>query len=272
MSENLDLFGDASPIPPAAVPQAVVRKVEALRAQLQQWAHEYYVLDTPTVPDGEYDKVFQQLQALEGAYPTLITPDSPTQRVIGAVLDGLTPVRHAVPMLSIRTETDNEASGAEAFDARIRRELELNDGAPAVEYVAEPKFDGLAMNLRYEHGMLVHAVTRGDGEVGEDVTHNIRTIRQIPLVLKADNVPAVLEVRGEVYMRRADFLKLNERQETAGGKLFANPRNAAAGSVRQLDSHIAMQRPLSFFAYGVGEVTPPEQGGSVFITHYAMLQ
>lgn len=272
MSENLDLFGDASPIPPAAVPQAVVRKVEALRAQLQQWAHEYYVLDTPTVPDGEYDKVFQQLQALEGAYPTLITPDSPTQRVIGAVLDGLTPVRHAVPMLSIRTETDNEASGAEAFDARIRRELELNDGAPAVEYVAEPKFDGLAMNLRYEHGMLVHAVTRGDGEVGEDVTHNIRTIRQIPLVLKADNVPAVLEVRGEVYMRRADFLKLNERQETAGGKLFANPRNAAAGSVRQLDSHIAMQRPLSFFAYGVGEVTPPEQGGPVFITHYAMLQ
>ncbi|WP_284337601.1 NAD-dependent DNA ligase LigA [Comamonas sp. NoAH] len=272
MSENLDLFGDASPIPPAAVPQAVVRKVEALRAQLQQWAHEYYVLDTPTVPDGEYDKVFQQLQALEGAYPTLITPDSPTQRVIGAVLDGLTPVRHAVPMLSIRTETDNEASGAEAFDARIRRELELNDGAPAVEYVAEPKFDGLAMNLRYEHGMLVHAVTRGDGEVGEDVTHNIRTIRQIPLVLKADNVPAVLEVRGEVYMRRADFLKLNERQETVGGKLFANPRNAAAGSVRQLDSHIAMQRPLSFFAYGVGEVTPPEQGGPVFITHYAMLQ
>lgn len=160
--------------------------MQALRAQLRQWAHEYYVLDAPTVPDGEYDRVFQQLQALEGAYPELVTPDSPTQRVIGAVLDGLTPVRHVVPMLSIRTETDNEASGAEAFDARVRRELELDDSAAPVEYVAEPKFDGLAMSLRYEHGKLVHAVTRGDGEVGEDVTHNIRTIRQIPLSLPAD--------------------------------------------------------------------------------------
>lgn len=271
MSETLDLFGSEMPEKPApAAPETVVAKVQALRAQLQQWAHEYYVLDAPTVPDGEYDRVFQQLQALEGAYPELVTPDSPTQRVIGAVLDGLTPVRHVVPMLSIRTETDNEASGAEAFDARVRRELELDDSAAPVEYVAEPKFDGLAMNLRYEHGKLVHAVTRGDGEVGEDVTHNIRTIRQIPLSLPAD-VPPVLEVRGEVYMRRADFAKLNERQEAAGGKLFANPRNAAAGSVRQLDSNIAMQRPLSFFAYGVGEVTPVEQGGPDFVTHYGML-
>lgn len=272
MSETLDLFGDAAPVQPAsAAPKNVVAKVQALRAQLQQWAHEYYVLDAPTVPDGEYDRVFQQLQALEGAYPALISPDSPTQRVIGAVLDGLQPVRHVVPMLSIRTETDNEASGAEAFDARVRRELELADSAAAVEYVAEPKFDGLAMNLRYESGKLVHAVTRGDGEVGEDVTHNIRTIRQIPLVLPAD-VPPVLEVRGEVYMRRADFDQLNARQEAAGGKQFANPRNAAAGSVRQLDSHIAMQRPLSFFAYGVGEVTAAEQGGPAFATHYDMLQ
>lgn len=271
MSETLDLFGSEMPEQPAqAAPKTVVSKVHALRAQLQQWAHEYYVLDAPTVPDGEYDRVFQQLQALEGAYPELVTPDSPTQRVIGAVLDGLTPVRHVVPMLSIRTETDNEASGAEAFDARVRRELELDDSAPPVEYVAEPKFDGLAMNLRYEQGKLVHAVTRGDGEVGEDVTHNIRTIRQIPLSLPAD-VPPVLEVRGEVYMRRADFAKLNARQEAAGGKLFANPRNAAAGSVRQLDSNIAMQRPLSFFAYGVGEVTPVEQGGPDFVTHYGML-
>lgn len=271
MSETLDLFGSEMPEKPApAAPKTVVAKVQALRAQLQQWAHEYYVLDAPTVPDGEYDRVFQQLQALEGAYPELVTPDSPTQRVIGAVLDGLTPVRHVVPMLSIRTETDNEASGAEAFDARVRRQLELDDSAPAVEYVAEPKFDGLAMSLRYEHGKLVHAVTRGDGEVGEDVTHNIRTIRQIPLSLPAD-APPVLEVRGEVYMRRADFAKLNERQEAAGGKLFANPRNAAAGSVRQLDSNIAMQRPLSFFAYGVGEVTPVEQGGPDFVTHYGML-
>ena len=213
MSETLDLFGSKMPEKPApAAPKTVVAKVQALRAQLQQWAHEYYVLDAPTVPDGEYDRVFQQLQALEGAYPELVTPDSPTQRVIGAVLDGLTPVRHVVPMLSIRTETDNEASGAEAFDARVRRELELDDSAAPVEYVAEPKFDGLAMSLRYEHGKLVHAVTRGDGEVGEDVTHNIRTIRQIPLSLPAD-APPVLEVRGEVYMRRADFAQLNERQE-----------------------------------------------------------
>lgn len=271
MSETLDLFGSKMPEKPApAAPKTVVAKVQALRAQLQQWAHEYYVLDAPTVPDGEYDRVFQQLQALEGAYPELVTPDSPTQRVIGAVLDGLTPVRHVVPMLSIRTETDNEASGAEAFDARVRRELELDDSAAPVEYVAEPKFDGLAMSLRYEHGKLVHAVTRGDGEVGEDVTHNIRTIRQIPLSLPAD-APPVLEVRGEVYMRRADFAQLNERQEAAGGKLFANPRNAAAGSVRQLDSNIGMQRPLSFFAYGVGEVTPVEQGGPDFVTHYGML-
>ncbi|MEG2047322.1 MAG: NAD-dependent DNA ligase LigA, partial [Comamonas sp.] len=275
MTENLDLFSAETPEPPAqAAPKAVVAKVQALRAQLQQWAHEYYVQDAPTVPDGEYDRVFQQLQGLELSYPQLVTPDSPTQRVIGAVLDGLTPVRHVVPMLSIRTETDTEATGAEAFDARIRRELELDDSAPAVEYVCEPKFDGLAMSLRYEHGRLVHAVTRGDGEVGEEVTHNIRTIRQIPLSLPTGEggVPPVLEVRGEVYMRRADLEKLNARQEAAGAKLFANPRNAAAGAVRQLDSHIAAQRPLSFFAYGMGDVTPVAQGGPQFGTHYALLQ
>lgn len=279
MNENLDLFS-AEPQDqkaPAAiktgVPESVCSKALALRAQLNQWAHEYYVLDAPSVPDGEYDRVYQQLEALEGAYPQLITPDSPTQRVIGAVLDGLTPVRHAVPMLSIQTETDNEATGAMAFDARVRKELGLDESAAAIEYVAEPKFDGLAMNLRYENGQLVQATTRGDGEVGEDVTHNIRTIRQIPLSLPADrNVPPVVEVRGEVHMAKADLDKLNARQLAAGGKAFANPRNAAAGSVRQLDSSIAAQRPLSFFAYGLGEITPPEQGGPDFGTHYAMLQ
>jgi DNA ligase (NAD+) len=142
-----------------------------LRTRLNRWAHEYYVLDTPSVPDGEYDRQYQQLERLEAAHPELVTPDSPTQRVLGSVLSGLAPVRHAVPMLSIRTETDNEATGAEAFDARIRKELELAEGAPPVEYVAEPKFDGLAMNLRYENGRLVQATTRGDGEVFEDVTH-----------------------------------------------------------------------------------------------------
>lgn len=274
MTENLDLFSAPAQEPSApAAPEKVIAKLWELRARLCQWAHEYYVLDAPSVPDGEYDRVFAQLQALEGAYPQLVTPDSPTQRVIGAVLDGLAAVRHAVPMLSIRTETDNEATGAQAFDARIRRELELAEDAPPVEYVAEPKFDGLAMNLRYEQGRLVQATTRGDGEIGEDVTHNIRTIRSIPLSLPQGlDVPSVLEVRGEIYMRRADFARLNERQLADGGKTFANPRNAAAGSVRQLDSGIAARRPLSFFAHGLGEVTPPEQGGPQFATHFAMLQ
>lgn len=279
MTENLDLFSaepqgqKPSTAINAGVPESVTSKVAALRAQLHQWAHEYYVLDTPTVPDGEYDRVYQQLEALEGAYPALVTPDSLTQRVIGAVLDGLTPVRHAVPMLSIQTETDNEATGAIAFDQRVRKELGLDESAAAIEYVAEPKFDGLAMNLRYENGRLVQATTRGDGEVGEDVTHNIRTIRQIPLTLSAGrDVPPVVEVRGEVHMAKADLDKLNARQQAAGAKTFANPRNAAAGSVRQLDSNIAAQRPLSFFAYGLGEITPPQQGGPDFGTHYAMLQ
>jgi DNA ligase (NAD+) len=261
MAEQSDLFSAPAP----AAPALVATKVEALRAQLNAWAHQYYVQDAPSVPDAEYDRAFQQLQALEGAYPGLVTPDSPTQRVIGAVMDGLTPVRHRVPMLSIRTETDTEATGAEAFDARIRRELKLAPEEPPVEYVAEPKFDGLAMSLRYEAGRLVQAATRGDGEVGEDVTHNIRTIRQIPLALA--DAPPVLEVRGEVYMRRADFDALNERQREQGGKTFVNPRNAAAGAVRQLDSGIAAQRPLSFFAYGLGEVE-----GAEFATHFEVLE
>ena len=271
MTENLDLFSAPAPENKAQAAIDLEAKAAALRAQLNQWAHQYYVLDEPTVPDAEYDRVFRELQALEAAYPHLITPDSPTQRVIGAVMEGLAPVRHVVPMLSIHTETDTEATGAQAFDARVRRELGLTDADPAIEYVAEPKFDGLAMSLRYERGRLVQAATRGDGEVGEDVTHNIRTIRQIPLTLP-EGVPPVLEVRGEVYMRRADFDALNERQREQGGKTFVNPRNAAAGAVRQLDSNITAQRPLSFFAYGLGAITSPADGGPVFRTHYEMLQ
>ena len=267
MTENLGLFD-----PPTPDPQALAAiEIEALRARLNHWAHQYYVLDNPTVPDAEYDRVFRELQALEARYPQQVTPDSPTQRVIGAVMDGLAPVRHAVPMLSIHTETDTEASGAQAFDARVRRELGLQDTDPPIEYVAEPKFDGLAMSLRYEQGRLVQAATRGDGEVGEDVTHNIRTIRQIPLALPAD-VPPVLEVRGEVFMARADFDALNERQREKGEKTFVNPRNAAAGAVRQLDSGITAQRPLRFFAYGLGAITPASEGGPAFRTHYEMLQ
>ena len=267
MNENLNLFSAPEPTDKA---QAAI-EVEALRTRLNHWAHQYYVQDAPTVPDAEYDRAYRELQALEAAHPGLITPYSPTQRVIGAVMDGLAPVRHAVPMLSIHTETDTEATGAQAFDARVRRELGLSDADPAIEYVAEPKFDGLAMSLRYENGRLVQAATRGDGEVGEDVTHNVRTIRQIPLTLP-EGVPPLLEVRGEVYMRRADFDALNERQREQGGKTFVNPRNAAAGAVRQLDSGITAQRPLSFFAYGLGAITPPAEGGPVFRTHYEMLQ
>jgi len=256
-----DLFGvaPASGLTPA-------QQAEQLRAQLHHHAHRYYVLDDPQIPDAEYDRLFQALQALEDAKPDLRTPDSPTQRVLGKVLDGFTPVRHAVPMLSIRTETDTEATGAEAFDARVRRELGLGDDAPPVEYAAELKFDGLAINLRYEHGVLVQAATRGDGETGEDVTQNIRTVGQIPLRLNGVS-PEVLEVRGEVYMRRDDFEQLNERQRERGDKTFVNPRNAAAGAVRQLDPSIAARRPLSFFAYGLGEV----QGWRVPPTHSAML-
>ena len=186
-------------------------RARTLRDQLQQHAHRYYVRDEPSIPDAEYDRLFQELQAIEAAHPELLSPDSPTQRVIGKVLDGFVPVRHTEPMLSIRTETNTQASGAVSFDARVRRELELDDAAPPVEYAAELKFDGLAINLRYEHGVLVQAATRGDGETGEDVTQNIRTIGQIPLRLNAVSAP-VLEVRGEVYMGRRDFDAMNERQ------------------------------------------------------------
>jgi len=266
---TLDLFAE-----PAPAPQAPAARAAQLRQQLQHHGHCYYVLDAPEVPDAEYDRLFRELQALEAAHPELLTADSPTQRVGGRVLDAFAPVRHAVPMLSIRTETDTESSGAEAFDARMRRELGLAEADPAVRYVAELKFDGLAMSLRYENGVLVQAATRGDGETGEDVTANVRTIGQVPLRLPPE-VPAVLEVRGEVYMRRDDFEALNERQRqrmaagAKGEKTFVNPRNAAAGAVRQLDSGIAADRPLSFFAYGLGEVSAAE--GALWRTHYDML-
>ncbi len=230
---------------------APAARAAQLRALLHHHAHRYYVLDAPEVPDAEYDRLFGELQALEAAHPHLRTADSPTQRVLGQVLAGFAPVRHQVPMLSIRTETDTTAAGATAFDDRVRRELRLDADAPPVAYSAELKFDGLAINLRYEHGVLVQAATRGDGETGEDVTQNIRTIGQIPLRLLGAPVP-LLEVRGEVFMRRDDFERMNERQREKGQKSFVNPRNAAAGAVRQLDPAIAAQRPLSFYAYGLG--------------------
>ena len=241
---------------------AAARRAAELREQLHHHAHRYYVLDDPEIPDAEYDRLFSELQALEDAHPALRTPDSPTQRVLGRVLEGLAPVRHAVPMLSIQTETDTSAEGARAFDARVRRELELPDDAPPVAYAAELKFDGLAVNLRYELGVLVQAATRGDGETGEDVTQNIRTIGQIPLRLRGA-APPLLEVRGEVYMRRDAFERLNARQRERGEKTYVNPRNTAAGAVRQLDPAVTASRPLSFYAYGLGDA----QGLPVFARH-----
>ena len=242
-------------------------RAAALRREIERHNYAYYVLDAPTVSDAEYDRLFRELQALEAEHPELATPDSPTRRVGGKPLDGFAPVRHVVPMLSIRTETDTEASGAQAFDARVRKELGLTENDPPVEYAAELKFDGLAINLRYEQGVLVQAATRGDGETGEDVTQNIRTVHAIPLRLHADKPPAVLEVRGEVFMRRDEFERYNAKQREAGKPALVNPRNGAAGSIRQLDPAIAAQRPLSFFAYGLGEV----RGWTLPPTHSATL-
>jgi DNA ligase (NAD+) len=236
-----------------AAPAEAVARAAALRSTIAEHDRHYYVEDAPTISDAEYDALFRELVALESRYPAIVTPDSPTQRVGGQVATSFAPVLHAVPMLSIRTETDSTTGAAARFDARIRRDLGLSDDAPPVDYVAELKFDGLAISLRYEHGELVVAATRGDGEIGEDVTRNVFTIRAVPRRLAMRRPPAVLEVRGEVYMRRADFEALNERQRAAGDKLFINPRNTAAGAVRQLDPAMTAKRPLRFFAYGLGE-------------------
>ena len=244
-------------------------RIDALRREIERHDHAYYVLDAPSVPDGEYDRLFRELQALEQQYPELTSADSPTRRVGGRPLPEFAPVRHAVPMLSIRTETDTEPSGARAFDGRVRRELGLSDSDAMIEYATELKFDGLAINLRYEHGILVQAATRGDGETGEDVTQNVRTVHCIPLRLSGDalDIPAVLEVRGEIYMRRPDFDRYNARQRAFNRPTLVNPRNGAAGSIRQLDPAIAAQRPLSFYAYGLGEF----RGWELPATHSGVL-
>ena len=241
-----------------------VKRIAHLRAEIEQHNYRYYVLDNPSIPDAEFDKLFRELQALEAQHPELLTADSPTQRVGGKVLDAFAPVRHAVPMLSIRTETDISDGGAISFDARVRRELGEHDAV--VEYACELKFDGLAINLRYERGVLVQAATRGDGETGEDVTQNVRTIHCIPLHLKGC-AAEVLEVRGEVYMSRRDFDRYNDKQRAQGLPTLVNPRNGAAGSIRQLDPALAARRPLSFFAYGLGEV----RGWRSPATHSAVL-
>ncbi len=225
-------------------------QLEQLRRQIEQHNHQYYVLDDPQIPDVEYDRLFRQLQALEAAHPELVSPDSPTQRVGGKPLEGFDEVVHAQPMLSLANAFDDDEMAD--FDRRVRERL---DQEQSLDYLAEPKLDGLAINLRYVGGRLQQAATRGDGSNGEDVTQNVRTIASIPLRLIGEGWPQVLEVRGEVFMPRAGFERLNQQARETGGKTFANPRNAAAGSLRQLDSRITAQRPLAFYAYGLGEVS-----------------
>ena len=228
-------------------PVGAVERAARLRAELERHNHAYYVLDAPTVPDAEYDKLFRELQGLEAEYPELLTADSPTQRVGGAPLKEFPPRRHGVPMLSLNNAFAPEE--VDAFDKRVRDGLET---IAAVNYAVEPKFDGLAISLTYENGVFTCGATRGNGVTGEEVTPNLRTLRCIPLRLQGEGWPALIEIRGEVLMFKADFAELNARQRERGDKEFANPRNAAAGSLRQLDSKITAGRPLSFFAYGVG--------------------
>ena len=242
-------------------PRVARERAAALRAEIEAHNHRYYVLDAPTVSDAEYDRLYRELSDLEAKHPELVSPDSPTQRVGGSASPEFATVRHRVPMLSL-----NNAFSAEevaAFDRRARDTL----GIASVEYSAEPKFDGLAINLAYERGRFVAGTTRGDGYEGEDVTANLRTVRSIPLRLHTHDLPPLLEVRGEVIMYRADFARMNARQRERGEREFVNPRNAAAGSLRQLDPRITASRPLRFFAYGVGEV----QGVVVAPTHSAVL-
>lgn len=223
-----------------------------LQRELARLEHAYYVLDQPLVPDAEYDRLYRELLELEAQHPDWVTPDSLSQRVGGAPLKEFMEVKHSVPMLSLNNAF--EESELIGFDRRCREGLGLDH----VEYACELKFDGLAISLRYENGVLVQAATRGDGASGEDVTSNIRTIRAIPLRLQGPNLPNVIEVRGEVFMHRADFEAMNKTAAKSGEKEFANPRNAAAGSLRQLDSKVTAKRPLSFFAYGLGALEPSQ--------------
>jgi len=252
---------------PLSMGEAAARAM-ALRARLERYGHEYYVLDAPSVPDAEYDRLFLELQAIESAHPELITPESPTQRVGGAPSRAFEAVAHAQPMLSLANAF--EAADVDAFDRRVRDALHgLPDGETALTYTGEPKYDGLAVSLRYERGRLTLAATRGDGSTGENVSANVRTIRAVPLrLLDGRPAPEILEVRGEILIFRADFERLNREQRALGEREFVNPRNAAAGALRQLDASITARRPLRFFAYGVGEVV----GAQAPATQWELLQ
>ncbi len=238
------------------------RRLAELRRQLEQHNHQYYVLDDPQIPDSEYDRLLRELQALEQAWPELLTPDSPSQRVGAAPLDAFNEVQHRVPMLSLGNALSAEEMAA--FDRRVRERL----GLAEVRYCGEPKLDGLAISLLYENGRLTQAATRGDGYRGENVTTNVRTIGSVPLRLQGSGWPAVLEVRGEVYMPKQAFADFNQRRREVDKKTFANPRNAAAGSLRQLDSRVTAERPLAMFCYGIGHV----EGGALPDCHSDTLQ
>jgi DNA ligase (NAD+) len=244
------------------IPAKIKKEAEHLREQLNYHNYRYYVLDNPEIPDAEYDRLFRELQLLEEEYPELRTSDSPTQRVGAEPLAEFGEVRHVIPMLSLANAFSDEE--VEAFGKRIAERLETTN----VQFVAEPKLDGLAISLLYEDGVLVTAATRGDGVTGEDVTQNVRTIHSVPLHLVGENFPHILEVRGEVYMPKGGFEELNTRQREKGEKEFANPRNAAAGSLRQLDSRVTATRPLSIFCYGVGQV----EGEDIPDRHSAILE
>ncbi len=243
-----------------SVPRAVLAEAQKLRAELERHSYQYYALDQPLVSDAEFDRLFRQLQQLESDYPELVVPESPTQRVGGSPLPAFRQVTHRTPMLSLSNAFSEEEVAA--FDRRVREGLDVD----SVEYLAEPKFDGLAISLTYEQGRFIQGATRGDGYTGEDVTPNLRTVKSIPLRLHCKAPPGLLEVRGEVLMYRRDFDALNERQRANQEKEFANPRNAAAGSLRQLDSRITATRPLRFFAYAVGVI----EGAAVPGSHSAV--
>ncbi len=238
-------------------------KIASLREQISLYNDHYYRHDAPIITDAEYDRKIQQLKKLESDYPELITPDSPTQKVGGAVLDGFSKVAHQVPMLSL----DNVFNDDDLSDFVVRLNKRLDSDKELV-FCAEPKLDGLAISLLYEHSQLIRAATRGDGSVGEDVTYNVKTIQNIPLTLKGDNIPEIIEIRGEVVMPIFAFNSYNKKAIEKGEKGFANPRNAAAGSLRQLDSNITAKRPLAFYSYGIGQLN----GGDLSNSHYQRLQ
>ncbi|RKS87216.1 DNA ligase (NAD+) [Orbus hercynius] len=242
---------------------SVKEQIENLRHIIRQHEYQYYVLDAPSIPDAEYDKLLTQLRQIEQQHPSLITPQSPTQRVGGMALSQFKSIKHELPMLSLDNVFDKE--GFIAFDKRVRDRIYSADHN--VEYCCELKLDGLAVSLLYENGKFVQAATRGDGSVGEDITENVKTIRSIPLTLTGDNIPARVEVRGEVFMTHKGFEKLNQEAEKRHEKIFANPRNAAAGSLRQLDPKVTAKRPLAFYCYGMGIFA----GDTLPDTHYARL-